>query len=192
MMGNKKLSEKDSRALKLAATAVALFLLLQFLVLPAWDDMQAARQEIPLKEQTLAKYRRVIALAGTQEQQADQMGQRLREAETGLLQAPTDALAAAELEKLLKEKAEAQGIQLRSSDFQKSVPGQDGYRQIPIGLQFQSRVEQFVNFLAVLQASDRVLSIPRLNVQPAGGNLKELQVTMTVGGWMKGATEPVR
>lgn len=180
-----RLAKRDRRALQFAAVGVAVYLLMQYFALPAWDSLRAVRSELPLKEQSLAKYRRVVDLAGAQARDSQTLSEQLRQAEGGLLQAPTASLASAELEKWLSDTAKAQEIEVRSSDFQKVVPDSDGYTQIPVGLQFQCRIEQLVNFLSAIQSSERVLSISRLIVQPAGGNQKQLSVAMTVGGWAK-------
>ena len=51
-------------------------------------------------------------------------------------------------------------------------------------VQFQSRVDQLVNFLSALQAGERLLSVQKISVQPAGGKQKRVTVTVTVSGWM--------
>lgn len=184
MMGV-NLTSRDRRALQIAATAGALFVLLQFAVLPGWDSLQAVRAELPVKVETLAKYRRAVDSAGAQSLDAQRLGERLQQAESGLLQAATPPLAAAALEEWLKQTALAQSIEIRSSEFLKAQPGEEGYTQVPVGLQFQCRVEQLANFLSALESSGKVLSVDRLTVQGAGGNQKMLTVAMRVGGWMK-------
>ena len=186
-MLKQKLTGKDGRAIKIAAAAIAVFALLQYLALPAWDSARDARQDIAVQEQILAKYRQAIASAGPRAKEAEGMAERLRRAEARLLQADTDALASAELEKLIKGMAAGNGIELKSSEFNRVVEGQDGYKEIPVGIGFQCRVDQLVNFLSALQTSERLLSVKKLAVQPAGGAKKEVLVSMTVGGWIKSA-----
>ena len=186
-MLRQKLTGKDGRAIKIAAAAIAAFALLQYLVLPAWDRARDARQDIAIQEQTLAKYRQAITAAGPRAKEAENMAERLRQAESRLLQADTDALASAELEKLVKGMAAGNGIELKSSEFNRVVDGQDGYKEIPVGIGFQCRVDQLVNFLSALQTSDRLLGVKKLAIQPTGGAKKEVLVSMTVGGWVNSA-----
>jgi hypothetical protein len=182
-----KLTGRDGRAIKVAAAAIAAFLLLRYLVLPIWDRAQDARVDIGMQEQTLGKFRRAVATAGPRAKEAEDMVTRLRQAESRLLEADSDALASAELEKLVKEMATTNGIDLKASEFNKAIDGKDGYKEIPVGIGFQCRLDQLVNFLSSVQASDRLLSVSKLAIQPAGGPKKEVVVSMTIGGWLKSA-----
>src|SRR5690349_20498481 len=155
-MLKQKLTGKDGRAIKIAGAAIVIFVLLQYLVLPAWDRAQDARQNISIQEQTLAKYRQAIETAGPRAKEAEGIAERPKQAESRLLQAETDALASAELEKLVKTVANGNGIELKSSEFAKVVDGKDGYKEIPVGIGFQSRVDQLVNFLSALQTPERL------------------------------------
>lgn len=179
------LGERDKRALKFAGAAVGLFLLLQLLVLPVWDRAQEVSAQLPQKRQLLAKYRRLVEQSGTWTAESARLDEELQRAEAGLLQAPTDALAAAELEGLIKAAATAQQIDLGTSEFQKVDKGKGDYYEIPIMVQFQSRVDQLVNFLSAIQSSERLLRVQKLSVQPGGGKQKRVTATVTIGGWMR-------
>jgi Tfp pilus assembly protein PilO len=181
----KSLGTRDKRALRIMAMVAAGFVILQFGVLPMWDGAQEVRTQLPQKEQTVAKYRRLVAQSGERTAELARLDEELKKAETELLQSSTDALAAAELERLVQGLAGAQQIELNSADFQKVDKAQGAYYAIPVAVQFQSRVDQLVNFLAAIQSAERLLSVQKLSVQPAGGKQKRVMVTMTLSGWMR-------
>ena len=166
---------------------MALFLALRFGVLPLWDRWQQERADLPLRETTLLKYRQAVETASSQSEAAQTLETRLREAEAGLLENTNPSLAAAELQGLVKQITTSQAIEVRSSDFLPVKALNESYAQVPLGLQFQCRLDQLVNFLAELQASPKFLTVPRLLIQTMGGKEKVVNVNLTVVGLMRSA-----
>lgn len=180
----RRLSARDRRALTVAASVAALLLVVRLLIFPALDAAEAARAEIPIQEETLAKYQRALSGAGKEAEYEKAVAARLQQAETGLLQATGESLAYAEVDRLVKQVATAQGIEIRSSEMQRVARSVQGYREVAVGVQFNCSVEQLVNLLNALQASPKVISVSRLSVQPAGGAQKQLQISLTASGWI--------
>jgi Tfp pilus assembly protein PilO len=181
---------RDRRALQWGGVALAAWALLRFAALPAWDNWQQQRAELPLRETALIKYRQALAASGQDRESAEALRNRLREAEAGLLQSATPALAAAELQDWVREVAARHAIELRSSEFL-AVPASTGdYAQVPLRLQLQCRLEQFVNFLSEVRSGGRILAVPRLQVQATGGDDKIVQVSLTIAGVMRAPQSP--
>ena len=178
-------ARRDRRALGVLAGALTLWLVLRFLVLPAWDRWQQERAQLPLREAALTRYRAALAVAASQPEMADLLQNRLQEAEGGLLQGETPALASAELQDAVKQIASTQQIELRSSSFLAVQPDANGYAQVPLGLQFDCRLEQLVGLLSQLQSGQKIVAIPRLVVQSGGGADRRVTVSMTVAGVMR-------
>jgi hypothetical protein len=89
----------------------------------------------------------------------------------------------------------AQAIDIRASEFLALRPQAQGYSQVPLGLQFQCRLDQLVNVLTQIRTGPKLIAIPRLMIQPTGGPEKMLNVQMTLAGVMRTAahaasTEP--
>jgi Tfp pilus assembly protein PilO len=177
------LQQRDRRALKGMAAAVAVWLLLRFAIFPAWDRWDEAREQLPMREAALIKYRQAIQTLGAATESEELLQRRLRQAEEGLLQGATPALAAAELQEWVRQTAASRDIEVRSSEFLPVRSQQNGYAQVPVGLQFQCRLDQLVSFLEELQTSSRILTIPRFQAQARGNDKEKLvNVSLTVAG----------
>jgi hypothetical protein len=183
------LAERDRKALQWGGAAVVGFLLLRFAIFPAWDHLSAGSQDLVLRETALAKYRQAVQAASLHEQATQSLESQRRAAEQGLLQSETAALASAELQEWVKQLTVSRGIEVRSSDFLKVQPAEHGYAQVPLGLQFECRLDQLVSLLAELQGGQKILTLPRLVIQSVQGEGKLLNVTMTVAGWMRSRGE---
>lgn len=181
------MGERDKRALKIAGAALALFLVLRFGVFPIWDRWGEAGANLPLRERTLAKYREAVQTVGLRSAETVSLEARLREAEAGLLTSETTALASAELQDLVKQLTSAQSIDVRTSEFLTVKPLGGNYLQVPLGLQFQCRLDQLVNFLNELQGGSKCLAVSRLLIQTTGAKEKLVSVNMTVAGIMRSA-----
>ena len=179
------LRQRDKKALAVAGAAVALFLLLQFAVLPLWDGWQQGRINLPVQERTLLKYRQAVAAAGLRNAEATSLEARLREEEAGLLSGDSAALASAELQDMVKQLTATQSISIGASNFSPTKPLGKDYLQVPLGVQFPCQLDQLINLLQALAQSSKNLRVLRLQIQAANVAEKLLQVNLTVGGVMR-------
>lgn len=179
------LTMRDRRALQAGGAALALWVLLQFVILPGWDRWQQERAELPLRERALIKYRQALGAESADRKAAESLRARLRESEAGLLQSGTAALAAAEFQDWVRQTTASHAIELRSSDFLALRPQSGGYAEVPLGLQFQCHMDQLVNFLTELRSGSKIVTIPRLQIQSTGGPEKLVSVSMTLAGVMR-------
>ena len=175
-------NERDKRALKLAGTAAALFLLFQFGAFPIWDRWEAAQVDLPAREEILRKYRSAVETAPARGAESGAIEARLREAEAGLLTGNTPAIASAELRQWVQQIASEQSVEIRGSEFLPAKPLGTDYLEVPLGVQFQCRLDSLVRFFQALDASSKALTVNRWSI--SGGNNKEktLTVSMTVAG----------
>jgi type II secretion system (T2SS) protein M len=185
------MTNRDRRALQIGGAALALWALLRFAVFPAWDSWEQARAGLPLQESALVKYRQSLASVGAERAATESLEKQLSAVEAGLLQSQTAALASAEFQDWIKQAAANHGIELHSSEFLALRPGGRGYAEVPLGLQFQCRVDQLVDFLSELRAGPKVVSIPRLQIQSGNGPEKLLTVSLTAAGIMRGPAGPI-
>ena len=61
---------------------------------------------------------------------------------------------------------------------------------MPLGLQFQCRLDQLVNFLAEVRTGPIILAVPRLILQSGGGPDKQLSVSVTLAGVIRSPEGP--
>jgi type II secretory pathway component PulM len=184
------ISNRDRRALQWGAAALAVWIVLQYAVLPAWDRWQQTASELPIRENALIKYRQAVAASGTEKKTAETLANRLHEAESGLLASATPALASAELQEWARQATANHAIEVRSSEFLAVRPQRDGYAQIPLGLHFQCHLDQLVDFLAELRTGPKIVAVPRLQIQPTGGPDKLVSVDLTLAGVMRAQGSP--
>jgi hypothetical protein len=182
---------RDKRALQLGAMALTLWVVLRFVVFPAWDRWQQERAELPLRETALVKYRQALAGFSADQRTAQALQDRLRQTESGLLESTTAALAAAEFQDWVRQATARHDIALQSSQFLAVRPQPEGYAQVPLGLQFQCRLDQLVNFLAELRTGARLVAVPRLQIQSTGNPAERtITVSMTVAGVIRSQAAP--
>ena len=163
----RNLQTRERWALGALTGAGVLFLLAQFVAFPWMEATEKLRASLPLKEKTLHKYQNLAALIGPRKTDWRSVQGRLAEAERGLLDSKTPALASAELQQRLQQLAEQHGIELRSTDFppvRPLKPADTGYASVPIGLSLECTLDQLVNFLGAAAAGPKTLSIEQLSM----------------------------
>lgn len=160
-------NQREKRALGAMGLAAALFLLLQFLLLPAMESAEKLRAALPLREKTLRKHQDLVAQAGARETDWQSLQARLAETEKGLLDSRASAVASAELQQLVKQLMAQQGIEMRSADFlpvRALKPVSAGYAAVPLSLQFECTLDQLANLLLAARGGNKILALEHLTV----------------------------
>lgn len=165
-----------------AGVATALFLLIQFGVIPLLDRGAAGGGTVEEKELTLQRYQRLVAGTGTEQAKLATAEERLKGLEAGLLESASASLASAEWQRLVRELADSQGIELGSSEFLRMQALSPDYALVLGRVQFRSRLDQLVDFLAALATSPKLLSVQRTRIAASQGDpQKRLNVDLTIG-----------
>lgn len=162
------LQPREQRAVGALAAAVLLILVFQFAIFPMMDLVDKNRAELPLKQKRLRKYRGLVSLIGAAETDWKALEQRLVQAEKGLLDSRTAALAAAELQDHAKELLKQQGIEPRGVSFmavKALAPPDSGYSAVPLSLSFECSVDQLANLLASFQSDSKTLAVDSLYLE---------------------------
>ena len=177
------MSQRDRRALTMAGIAVAVFLTLEFGVLPVWDRMQAEREGLEVREQTFLKFREAVESKAEREAGKALFEGQLRGAEAGLLPGETPAIASAELRARVQQLAAEHGMEVVSSRFLPERPLGEEYLQVPLGLQLKGRIDNLVRFLQASGSGTTTLSIVELRIRGIGNDKEKLlNVDLTVAG----------
>ena len=116
------------------------------------------------------------------------MKQSLRQAETGLLSGKTPALAAVEVQNLMKRIVGEKGAQIRTIRVLRPEGKDEGaYVGIPVQATLQSNIRQLKDVLYDIESSDTLLHIRELRVRAIGRKrqLDQIQSTLTVEGFLK-------
>lgn len=176
------LQRRDRIALIVGCGAVALFLVVQFGVFPLLDRMPQAPGNIGSKELTLQRYQRLVRESDLERARLAAARQRLASLESGLLESPSGSLANAEWQRLLRELADSQGVELASSEFLRTEDLGGEYSLVIGRAQLRCRLEQLVGFLVALANSPKLMSVTRMRVWAVQGDAqKRLNVEVTIG-----------
>ncbi len=172
-------------ALIAGAVAVGLFLVVQLGVSPMLDRLPQAPGDIQGKGLTLRRYQRLIRESALEQVKLTAARQRLASLESGLLESPSASLANAEWQRLARELADSQGIELGSSESLRTQDLGSGYSLVVGRAQLRCRLDQLVAFLVALANSPKLMSVTRMRISALQGDpQKRLNVELTVGAPM--------
>ena len=163
------MSQRDKRAVLIVGIAAAVFLALEFGVLPLWDSIQAEREGLEVREQTFLKFQEALASRAEREAEKALLERQLREAEAGLLPGETPAIASAELRTRVQQLAAEHGIEVPSIQFLPEQPLGEDYVQVPLGIQLKGRIDGLVGFLEGCGTGPTTLRVLVLSIQGPGG-----------------------
>ena len=178
----KKLSRRDQIALGIGVGGVALYLLLNFAVLPLFEQLSASTESIQQKEVELRRDKRLLAEEGIEKASLTTAREHLKSLEAGLLEGSTPSLASAEWQQLVGQLADSKGIDLTSSELLRTEELGRGYSLVTGRVQFRCRLDQLVDFMVALSGFSKILSVTGLSVvgvqsDPQG----RLIVRLTIG-----------
>ncbi len=186
-----KLSPRDRLMVKVAAGAVAVFLVAQFGVLPLYDLLATSSGGIEEKELTLRRYQRLVATTATLPATDAAAEQRLKDAESGLLEGPSESLAKAEWQRIVRALAEQKGLQIGSSEALRVEKLSPDYALVTGRVALGGRLDQLVDLLALMAASPKLLAATNLRVTPLGNDpQRRLQVEITISAAMRAVKAP--
>lgn len=185
------LSARDKRALTILTVAVVVFLLVDFGLLPLVDRFAEARQTLAVRELALRKYRRSAASEAARQSSLSELQKRLATTEAAMLESQTAALAAAELQRTLKEVAAANQIELSGTEFLPAKPLDYEHTLISTRFAVSANMERLVNFLVALETGPKSLGVRSLTVYANTGNPeKKVNATLVLSGVMRAEKAP--
>ncbi len=178
------MSQRDRRALLLLGAALVVFLVLQFGVLPRSGAGPESSTPVGVLEKRLARLQQVERQKPRAAAAAEAASRDLAEVEKGLLKAATPAQASAEMQQLLRDLLRGQGMNMQSSEFGAIRPAGEDYAQVPLTVNFNCGIEQWINFMAALRNAPQVLSTVEVRLANADTRNKTVQVRMIVAGYI--------
>ena len=173
------------------------FLLIVGTAYRIWPQIQGisgASGNIALKEEQLAKYQRMVQSGTDLEKQVALLKNTLKQAESGLLTGKTAALAAADIQKVVREMAEKSKVEIKTVRVLKpeDVSG-NYYLSIPVELSITCSVRQLKEFLYKIMTSSKYLTVQRVKITVNRRGLRKRQAklsesinaSITVNGFLK-------
>jgi len=183
-----RLTERERRLLVLLPFAVVL------IVGYWWSTREepakvvaASTDSIPAAEKRLLRLKQVSATVPGKEQVLQQVNAELTARESGLIQADTAAQAQAQVLQIVRRIAKAQNnpIDLRNTEIGAVTAFGDHYGEVAVSVNFESGIEQLINFLADLTAQKELIGTTDLRVGSANPKQKTMPVRLTVSALVR-------
>lgn len=178
------MSDREKRMLLLLAPAVVVILIVRFGFM---RDNSAATvvspgESAPLAEKRLAKLRQVAATVPAKEEVLKRVDGELAVREKGILPAETAAQATAHLMEVARNAGKAEGIEIRGGELGQMKVLAPEYGEVTAGLNFDCRIDQFVNFMAALSREPELIATREVRISAGNPKEKTIVVRMTLGG----------
>jgi Type II secretion system (T2SS), protein M subtype b len=155
-----------------------------FLVEPLVARARDAQALVPAREATLERRRLLVGQRPRLAEELAAVTERLETESARLLHGPTPPLAAAELQKLVKEMLPSGGAEVRS---ERVLPPADhqGLQEIGLELTLVGSIRDTVAALARLERTDRLLAFKDVRIRVlAPAQPRELLTTLTIVGYL--------
>jgi type II secretory pathway component PulM len=182
MIGN--LSQRE-RTIVLAGGAVLVVVLAWlFVVGPLLDRNSAARDLVPERERALTRRLDLLARRDQITAELEAANARVDRLTARLLTAAAPAVAASELQKIVKDMAAEATTEIRS---ERILPPEERGEllEIPVEIAVSAEIRQLVDLLARVEGAQKLLTVKDLRVRVVNvSQPRELLATLTVSGFI--------
>jgi Tfp pilus assembly protein PilO len=166
--------------------AVILFIAVVYRFFPFFENIESLEDEISLKEKNIIKYRQMVQERNDLEVKLDSLNRIIENAESGLLEGKTPALAAVDVQNILKEITDKSDMEvltmrvMRPEDKEEEI-----YVIIPVQITIRCSVRQLKEVIYQIESSSKLLKISECRVRVIRGRVEgQVQATLTVQGFM--------
>ena len=182
MIGN--LSRRERTLVTLAVVVGVLLGGWTLVVEPILEHYRQAAELVPAREQVLAQKRDLIGRRATLSTELDTTTSRIDKLAERFLTSATPAVAASELQKLVKDMAAEAKTEVRSERI--LPPAERGeILEIPVEIAVSCEIRQLVDLLAKLDSAPKLLPVQDLKIRVVNvSQPKDLLVTLTVSGFI--------
>src|SRR5262245_6676880 len=182
MIGN--LSRRERTLVGLAVGIAVLVLGWQVIVVPIRDRNRTASELVPVREQVLSRRQDLVGRKAAIMAELEATNKRLESLNERFLPAGTPAVAASELQKLVKGMASQASTEVRSERILPPVERGE-LLEIPLEIAVSGEIRQLVDLLARLEQAPKLLAIQDLKVRVVNiTQPKELLATLTLSGFI--------
>ena len=188
-----RLSRRERTLLVWGGLAVALYLLLDLLLLPLWDSLAETRANAEFQARRVRNYQRMLQQQDRTRSELDRLRSRTESLEQGLLDSPGDALAGAEIQGLVRDIAAAQGLTIQNSDLAPVEAINPRYGKVSTRISLSGGIHQVVDFIAAMGSGPEILFVEDVRIVPVRVNHpkdKDIRVTLSVSGLKRAEPEP--
>ena len=178
-----KISKRDKKFLTVGCLAVALILVMNYIIFPFIESEKDIRERTQQKEMVLQKYEKIINQREKVEKKLNKLKGEQSRLNKKLLKGSTPSLAAAEMQKTLERISKTYDLELKSVKV-KDAEERGEFLAIPLEIRLTTDLNRTIKFLADLEKNTKYLVIPRLKISVKNQrDPKEIIVTLVVTGF---------
>lgn len=182
MIGN--LSRRERVLIVLGVLAAVVVVGWEGVVQPLRERHRTAAELVPARQEVLARRQQLVARRAAIAAELQATNARLESMSARFLPAGTPAVAASELQKIVKEMATAAATEVRSERIMPPVERGE-LLEIPIEIAVSGEVRQLVDLLSRLEGAPKLLAVQDLKVRVVNiTQPKDLLVTLTLSGFI--------
>ena len=173
------------------------FLLIAGAIYRMWPQIQdifTADDTIALKEKQFVKYREMLQSAGDLEKNLALARTTFKRAESGLLTGKTPALAAADIQKVIREMAKKSQMEIKSIRVLNPKDDDESpYLSIPVEFVAKGVIRQLKELLYRIMASPKYLTVQKVKISVVlrrnrstkSQKLENITANITINGFLK-------
>lgn len=185
MIGN--LSRRERVLITLGVLAAVVVVGWEGVVQPLRERHRVAAELVPARQEVFERRSQLVARKAAIAAELETTNARIEEVSARFLPAGTPAVAASELQKLVKEMATQATTEVRSERIMPPVERGE-LLEIPIEIAVSGEVRQLVDLLSRFERAPKLLAVQDLKVRVVNVTQpKDLLVTFTVSGFIPSA-----
>jgi hypothetical protein len=161
------LRERDRRAIVILAAAMGLYVIVSYVVLPAFDKLTQTPSRVSDTEEQLRKYRRALIRKGHHTEQLEQARKNVAEAEGRFIRGDNPTLASVELQTIVEEAARKVNLELGQRNVTPARKKDDSFNEITITLALEATPSQIFGFLAEIRNAPKYVTVRSAQMAPA-------------------------
>jgi Tfp pilus assembly protein PilO len=182
MIGN--LSRRERMLVVLGVLIGVVVLGWELVVQPVSERHRAAAELVPVREQLLNRRLELVGRKAAIDGELTAVNQRLDAAASRFFTGATPAVAASELQKLLKDMATEAKTEVRSERILPPVERGD-LLEVPVEIAVSGEIRQLVDLLSRAERAPKLLTVQDLKVRVVNvSQPRELLATLTVSGFI--------
>jgi hypothetical protein len=184
-----EMRQRDRRAILLLAAAAAIYMVLSYGILPAFDTLTQTSSRVSEKEEQLKKYRRALIRKGHHTEALEQARKNVTEAEARFIRGDNPTLASVELQTIVEAAAKKVGLDLNQRNVSPARKKDDSFNEITMTLALEATPPQIFGFLAEIRNAPKYVTVRNAQIAPAqvlteapkkGDFIKTIRANVTV------------
>lgn len=173
-----QLKRSEKRAIKLGLLLIGFLVVLNMVVFPFYDRMDAMRQQKQTLIGDLKDIMERLKEAKDLDKQIDRFQRQIADSDDGALQGDSEELAQVSLEELVTNLAKEQGLTVSNSYKERSKQDKYGYLRVATRVTVQGEYPAIVRFLESIQNRPELIAVTDLSLKHYRG----YSATVTVMG----------